>query len=90
MSENTVGGIAAEQLRAIIDRIERLTEEKVALLEDIKDVYNEAGSNGFDKKILKKIVALRARDRNEVDEENSLLEVYCRALGMLPDVDDEE
>ena len=84
-----VGGIAGEQLRSIIDRIERLEEEKKALAEDIKDVYAEAKGNGFDTKIIKRIISLRKRDRDELDEEETMLEVYMRALGMLPDVDEE-
>jgi uncharacterized protein (UPF0335 family) len=64
-----VGGIAGEQLRAIIDRIERLEEEKKALAEDIKDVFAEAKGNGFDTKIIRKIISIRKRDRNELDEE---------------------
>ncbi len=85
-----VGGIAGEQLRAIIDRIERLEEEKKALAEDIKDVFAEAKGNGFDTKIIRKIISIRKRDRNELDEEETMLEVYMRALGMLPDIDEEE
>jgi uncharacterized protein (UPF0335 family) len=84
-----VGGIAGEQLRAIIDRIERLEEEKKALAEDIKDVFAEAKGNGFDTKIIRKIISIRKRDRNELDEEETMLEVYMRALGMLPDIDEE-
>jgi uncharacterized protein (UPF0335 family) len=87
--QGDVGGIAGEQLRAIIDRIDRLEEEKKALAEDIKDVYAEAKGNGFDTKIIRKIISIRKRDRNEVDEEETMLEVYMRALGMLPDGDEE-
>lgn len=83
-----VGGVAADQLRTIIDRIERLEEEKKALSEDIKDVYAEAKGNGFDVKIIKKIISMRKRDRNELDEEETMLEIYMRALGMLPDIDE--
>ena len=85
-----VGGIAGEQLRTIIERIERLTEELGALREDIKDVYSEAKGNGFDTKIIRKIISIRKRDRDELDEEETMLEVYMRALGMLPNIDDEE
>jgi uncharacterized protein (UPF0335 family) len=80
----TVGGVAADQLRSIVERIERLEEEKKALAEDIKDVYAEAKGNGFDVKVLRKIIAMRKRDRAELDEEESILEIYLRALGMLP------
>ena len=84
-----VGGIAGEQLRAIIDRIERLEEEKKALSADIKDVYSEAKGNGFDTRIIRRIISLRKRDRAELDEEETMLQVYMRALGMLPDIDEE-
>ena len=84
-----VGGIAGEQLRTIIERIERLEEEKKALAEDIKDVFAEAKGNGFDIKIIRKIISIRKRDRAELDEEETMLEVYMRALGMLPNLDEE-
>ncbi len=83
-----VGGVAADQLRQIIDRIERLEEEKKALAEDIKDVYAEAKGNGFDTKVIRKIISLRKKDQNERDEEEALLDIYMRALGMLPDLSD--
>src|ERR1700728_1574051 len=79
-----VGGIAADQLRSIVERLERLEEEKKALAEDIKDVYAEAKGNGFDTKIIRKIISRRKRDQAELDEEDTMLEVYLRALGMLP------
>jgi uncharacterized protein (UPF0335 family) len=82
-----VGGVAADQLRSIVERIERLEEEKKALAEDIKDVYAEAKGNGFDTKVLRKIISMRKRDKAELDEEETILEVYLRALGMLPDVE---
>lgn len=56
--------------------------------EDIKDVYAEAKGNGFDVKILRKIISMRKRDRAEIDEEETILELYLRALGMLPDVEE--
>jgi uncharacterized protein (UPF0335 family) len=79
-----VGGVAADQLRSVIERIERLEEEKKALADDIKDVYAEAKGNGFDTKIIRKIISMRKRDRAELDEEETVLELYLRALGMLP------
>jgi uncharacterized protein (UPF0335 family) len=82
-----VGGVAADQLRSIVERIERLEEEKKALSEDIKDVYSEAKGNGFDVKVLRKIISMRKRDRAELDEEETILELYLRALGMLPDLE---
>lgn len=74
--------IAAYQLKSLVERIERLEEEKAALAGDIKDVYAEVKDNGFDTKILRKIMALRRRDRAEVQEENAIMELYCQALGL--------
>ncbi len=73
---------AKDQLKAIIERIERLEEEKASLSSDIKDVYAEAKANGFDTKILRKIVALRKKDHAERKEEEAILELYLEALGM--------
>ena len=80
-----VGGIAGERLKSFIERIERLEEEKRALAEDIKEVYAEAKGTGFDTKIMRQIIRIRKRDQDELDEEETLLDVYKRALGMLPD-----
>jgi uncharacterized protein (UPF0335 family) len=80
-----VGGIAGERLKSLIERIERLEEEKRALAEDIKEVYSEAKGSGFDTKIIRQIIRIRKRDQDELDEEETLLDVYKRALGMLPD-----
>jgi uncharacterized protein (UPF0335 family) len=84
------GGIAADQLRSFVDRIERLEEEKKALTEDIKEVYAEAKGTGFDTKILRKVIAIRKRDRGEVDEEETILDLYLRALGMAPSGEEDE
>lgn len=75
-------GIARDQLRAFVERIERLEEEKKTIADDIKDVYGEAKSMGFDTKILKKVVALRKKDENERTEEEMVLDSYLHALGM--------
>jgi uncharacterized protein (UPF0335 family) len=80
-----VGGIAGERLKSFIERIERLEEEKQALAGDIKEVYAEAKGTGFDTKIMRQIIRIRKRDRDEIDEEETLLDLYKRALGMLPD-----
>ena len=69
-------------LRSFIERIERLEEEKKTIADDIKDVYAEAKANGFDTKILRKIVSLRKQDRDERMEEEAILELYKQALGM--------
>jgi uncharacterized protein (UPF0335 family) len=79
-----VGGIAGDRLKSFIERIERLEEEKRVLAEDIKEVYAEAKGTGFDTKIMRQIIRLRKRDQDDLDEEETLLEVYKRALGMLP------
>lgn len=80
-----VGGIAGDRLRSFIERIERLEEERRVLSADIKEVYAEAKGNGFEPKIMRQIVRLRKKDKEELDEEESLLDVYKRALGMLPE-----
>jgi uncharacterized protein (UPF0335 family) len=80
-----VGGIAGERLKSFIERIERLEEEKRVLAEDITEVYAEAKGTGFDTKIMRQIIRIRKRDQDELDEEETLLDVYKRALGMLPD-----
>jgi uncharacterized protein (UPF0335 family) len=79
-----VGGVAGDRLRSFIERIERLEEERRVLGADIKEVYAEAKGNGFEPKIMRQIVRLRKKDKDELDEEEGLLEVYKRALGMLP------
>ena len=79
-----VGGVAGEQLKSFIERIERLEEEKRALSGDIKEVYAEARGTGFEPKIMRQIIKIRKMDKEEVDEEESLLDLYKRALGMMP------
>ena len=80
-SNSPIGGIAAEALRQFIDRIERLEEEKKGLSDDIKDVYAQAKGQGFDTKIIRKIISLRKKDRQEREEEEQILELYLVALG---------
>jgi uncharacterized protein (UPF0335 family) len=79
-------GIDASHLRAFIERIEKLEEEKRAIADDIKDVYAEAKGTGFDAKILRKVVALRKMDRDKRAEEEAVLDCYLAALGMLADL----
>jgi len=74
---------AKDQLKSIIERIERLEEEKKQTSDDIKDVYAEAKGNGFDVKALRTIVRLRKQDPNERAEAETILETYMQALGML-------
>ena len=73
---------AAEQLRSIVERIERLEEEKSGLSDDIKDVYAEAKAFGFDAAIIRKIVSLRKRQPHELEEEDQLLTLYRMAVGV--------
>ena len=73
------------QLQQLIQRIEKLEDEKSALMLDIKEVYAEAKSMGFDPKIIKKVVSIRAKDAAKVAEEQALLDTYMNALGMLAD-----
>ena len=80
------GGIAGDRLRSLIERIERLEEEKRATSEDIKEVYAEAKGGGFDAKIMRQIVRIRKMDANELDEQEALLDTYMSALGMAPGV----
>ena len=82
-----VGGIAGERLRAFIERIERLEEERRTLAADIKEVYAEAKGNGFDAKTMRQIIRLRRMDKDDLDEQETLLDIYKRALGMLPAAD---
>jgi uncharacterized protein (UPF0335 family) len=77
-----VNPATAGQLKAFIERVERLEEEKRQIAEDVKDVYAEAKANGFDVKILRKIIALRRQDADERREQEEILETYLRALGM--------
>lgn len=74
--------IAADHLRAFVERIERLEEEKAALTGDIRDVYAEAKSSGFDAKVLRQVVRLRKLDRHDYQEQEALLDLYKAALGM--------
>ena len=76
-------GVARDQLRAFIERIERLEEEKKTIADDIKEVYGEAKGRGYDTKIIRKIVSLRKQDANERAEMDAILELYLQALGML-------
>lgn len=75
--------VSAEQLRQFIERIERLEEEKRGFADDIKDVYAEAKSTGFDAKTMRKIVALRKMEKHHRDEADALMETYRNALGLL-------
>ena len=80
--ETQVGGIAADRLRSLVDRIERLEEERKALGNDIKDIYSEAKSAGFDVKVLRQLIRVRKQEPADVEEAETLLDLYRRALGM--------
>ena len=75
--------VAQGQLRSIVERVERLEEEKKTIADDIKEVYAEAKANGFDTKTLRKVVTLRKKDRAEREEEEAMLDLYLNALGMI-------
>jgi uncharacterized protein (UPF0335 family) len=81
-TDNDVGGIAVDRLRSIIERIERLQEEQKALANDIKDIKTEAKSAGFDVKVIVQILSIRKKEPAEVEEQETLLNLYRRALGM--------
>lgn len=81
--DTTSEGVAAAQIKAIVERIERLEEEKKAIADDIRDVYAEAKANGYDTKTLRTVVRLRKQDAAERQEQEALLEMYLSALGML-------
>ena len=79
---STISGVAGDRLHPFIERIERLEEEKRSIAGDIKEVFAEAKGNGFDTKIMRKIIAERRMDADDLGEERALLDVYRRALGM--------
>ncbi len=81
--DNTSQTVAAGQLRAFIERIERLMEEKKTIGDDIKEVFAEAKGTGFDTKAMRKIIALRKKDQAERQEEETILDLYKAALGMV-------
>jgi uncharacterized protein (UPF0335 family) len=81
-TDTKAGGIAADRLRSLVERIERLEEERKALGSDIKDIYAEAKSAGFDVKVLRQLIRIRRQEAADVEEQETLLDVYRRALGM--------
>ena len=81
-TNNQTGGIAADRLRSIIERVERLEDERKALGADIRDVFTEAKSAGFDVKAVKQILKLRKQEPSEIEEQETLVETYRRALGL--------
>jgi uncharacterized protein (UPF0335 family) len=81
--EQTAHRFAKDQLKALVERVERLEEEKKAISDDIRDVFAEAKVNGFDVKALRTVVKMRKQDANERKEQEAILETYLHALGML-------
>lgn len=77
-----IGGVSAQQLRLMVEKIERLEEEKTQMSEHIKDAYAEAKAEGFDTKTIKTVLKLRRMKPEEVNEQEELLELYLSALGM--------
>ena len=82
-AEQPATRFAKDELKSIVERIERLDEERKSISDDIRDVYVEAKGNGFDVKALRTIVRLRKQDANERQEQETILETYMQALGML-------
>jgi uncharacterized protein (UPF0335 family) len=84
MIGHNIGGISGQNLRQYIERIERLEEDKKVIAEDIKEVFAEAKGNGFDVKIMRKIISIRKVEPTELEEQETLLDLYKSALGMQP------
>ncbi len=82
-----VGGVAGDALKQYIEKIERLEREKAEVSELIREVFAEAKGNGFEPKVMRQIVKERKMDKTELDEQETLLMMYKRALGMLPELD---
>ncbi len=81
VANDVLSGTAQSQLKTIIERIERLEEDKAAVTADLKEVYAEAKGNGFDVKILRKVIRYRKQDRAKMQEEEALLDLYLSAIG---------
>lgn len=79
-----IGGISAEQLKSYVERIERLEEEKAKVAEDVREVYSEAKATGFDTKTLRQVVKLRKMDHDDRQEQEYMLDLYKKALGLAP------
>jgi uncharacterized protein (UPF0335 family) len=84
-----VGGVAVDQLKSIIARVEKLEEEKSGISADIRDVFAEAKGNGFDVKAIRTIIKMRKMDAQEREEQETLLDTYLHALGMIPEREEE-
>lgn len=84
------GGIEGTHLRQYIEKIEQLEAEKKNIAEDVKEVYAEAKAQGFDAKIMRKVISMRKLDAADREEQETLLDIYCHALGMIPSPDGED
>ncbi|WP_108501488.1 MULTISPECIES: DUF2312 domain-containing protein [Paracoccus] len=82
MSDDQAYGVAADELRQFIEQFEQLEAEKKDIAEQQKEIMSEAKARGYDTKVMKKIIALRKRDRDDIAEEEAILEMYKTALGM--------
>jgi uncharacterized protein (UPF0335 family) len=87
---NRVGGVAVDQLKSIIGRAEKLEEEKAGIAADIRDVFAEAAGNGFDVKAIRSILKIRKLDASEREEQETVLDTYLHALGMVPEFEEAE
>jgi len=83
MSEIGHNSVAGDQLKSFVERIERLEEEKKTIADDIKDVYGETKAMGYDPKVIRKVIARRKQDANDLAEQEALLDTYLHALGMI-------
>ncbi|MBI3451337.1 MAG: DUF2312 domain-containing protein [Rhodospirillales bacterium] len=82
MADGSTGGIAAAKLKSFVERIERLEAEKAELAADIREVYSEAKGNGFDTKIMRQVIRLRKMEIADRNEQDELIDLYRKALGM--------
>jgi uncharacterized protein (UPF0335 family) len=89
-NKSKIGGVAVEQLKGIISRVEKLEEEKTGISADIRDVFSEAKGNGFNVKAIRTIIKMRRMDASEREEAETILDTYLNALGMTPDLFDQE
>ena len=90
MAKSTrAGGVAVDQLKSIIGRVEKLEEEKAGISADIRDVFAEAKGNGFDTKAIRTIIKMRKMDASEREEAETILDTYLHALGMIDELEEE-
>lgn len=89
MAPRTDNVTADGRIRSFVERVERLEEEKKTIQDDIKDVYSEAKGEGFDTKVLRRVISIRKQDQNERQEQEAVLDLYLQALGMTPRQDDD-